>query len=72
MPFTVIRSRTVAGQLASRDEMYQPHLSQDSEVWEFTSALVEERRDGSMYDLAEISEAEARAIMERTRARHSG
>jgi hypothetical protein len=38
-----------------------PHLSQDSEVWEFTSALVEERRDGSMYDLAEISEAEARA-----------
>jgi hypothetical protein len=29
---------------------------------------LEERRDGSMYDLAEISEQEARAIMERTRA----
>jgi hypothetical protein len=28
----------------------------------------EPRRDGSMYDLAEISEQEARAIMERTRA----
>jgi L-alanine-DL-glutamate epimerase-like enolase superfamily enzyme len=31
-------------------------------------ALVEKRRDGSMYDLAEISEAEARAIMECARA----
>jgi hypothetical protein len=69
-PFTVIRSRGVAGQLGSRDEMYRPHLSQDGDVWEFTSALVEERRDGSMYDLAEISELEARAIMERTRAKH--
>jgi hypothetical protein len=68
MPFTVIRSRNVTGHLGSRDEMYRPHLSQDSEVWEFTSALVEGRRDGSMYDLAEISEAEARAIMERARA----
>jgi hypothetical protein len=37
---------------------------------EFTSALVEERRDGSMYDLAEISEQQARAIMERTRAKY--
>jgi hypothetical protein len=70
LPFTVIRSRNVVGHLASRDEMYRPHLSQDSDVWEFTSALIEERRDGSMYDLAEISEAEAHAIMERTCARH--
>jgi hypothetical protein len=69
-PFTVSRSRGVAGQLGSRDEMYRPHLSQDSDVWEFTSALVEERRDGSMHDLAEISEQEARAIMERTRAKY--
>ena len=72
MPFTVIRSRTVAGRLASRDEMYRPHLSQDSEVWEFTSALMEERRDGNMYDLAEISEAEAHAIMQRACARYFG
>jgi hypothetical protein len=68
MPFTVIRSRNADGHLGSRDEMYQPHLSQCSEVWEFTSALIKERRDGSMYDLAEISQAEAHAIMERTRA----
>jgi hypothetical protein len=42
MTFTVIRSRTVAGQLGSRDEMYRPHFSQDGGVWEFTSALIEE------------------------------
>jgi hypothetical protein len=47
---------------------FRPHLSQDGEAWEFTSALIEEARDGSMYDLAEIGEQEARAIMERTRA----
>jgi hypothetical protein len=70
MPFTVIRSRNVVGHLGSRDEMYRPRLSQNSEVWEFTSALIEERRDGSMYGLAEIGEAEARAITERTRASH--
>jgi hypothetical protein len=63
--------RSPAG-VASCDETYRPHLSRDSEVWEFTSALVEERRDGSMYDLAEISEAEACAIMERARARYLG
>jgi hypothetical protein len=40
MTFTVIRSRTVAGQLGSRDEMYRPHFSQDGDVWEFTSALI--------------------------------
>ena len=68
LPFTVIRSRKIAGQLGGRDEMYRPHLSQDGEVWEFTSVLVEEARDGSSYDVHEIGEAEARAIMERTRA----
>jgi hypothetical protein len=36
------------------------------------AALIEERRDCSMSDLAEISEADARAIMERARARHLG
>jgi hypothetical protein len=36
------------------------------------AALIEERRDGSIYDLAEISEADARAIMERARARYLG
>jgi hypothetical protein len=70
MPFTIIRSRGVAGRLGSRDEMYRSHLSQDGEVWEFTFALIEEARDGSMYDLAEIGEQEARAIMERTRAKY--
>jgi hypothetical protein len=70
MPFTVIRSRAVAGRLASRDEIYRPHFSQDGDVWEFTSALVEEARDGSSYDLAEISQNEACAIMERARARY--
>ncbi len=70
MPFTVIRSRGVTDRLSSRDEMYRPHLSQDGEVWKFTSALIEEARDGSMYDLGEISELEARAIMERTRAKY--
>ncbi len=69
VPFTVIRSRGVAGQSGSRDEMYRPHFSQDGDVWEFTSALVEEARDGS-YDLAAISKDEARAIMERARARY--
>jgi hypothetical protein len=53
-----------------RDEMYRTHLSQDSDVWEFTSVLVEEARDGSSYDVAEIGEDEARAIMERTRAKY--
>jgi hypothetical protein len=70
LPFTVIRSRKVAGQLGGRDEMYRPHLSQDYEVWEFTSVLVEEARDGSSYDVDQIGEAEARAIMERTRAKY--
>ncbi len=70
MPFTVIRSRTVAGQRGSRDEMYRPHFSLDGDVWEFTSALVEEARDGSSYDLAEISQDEARTLMERARTRY--
>jgi hypothetical protein len=70
LPFTVIRARKVASQLGGRDEMYRPHLSQEYEVWEFTSVLVEEARDGSSYDIEEISEAEARAIMERTRAKY--
>ena len=59
MPFTVIRSRAVAGQRGSRDEMYRPHFSQDGDVWEFTSVLVEEAREGSSYDIAEISDDEA-------------
>lgn len=50
--------------------MYEATRSQDGEVWEFTSALIEEARDGSMYDLAEISEQEAHAIMERSRAKY--
>jgi hypothetical protein len=50
--------------------MYRPHLSQYGDVWEFTSVLVEEARDGSSYDAEEVSEAAARAIMERTRAQH--
>ena len=70
LPFTVIRPRAVAGDLGGRDEMYRPHLSQGGDVWEFTSVLVEEARDGSSYDLAEVSEDEARAIMERTRDRY--
>ena len=70
LPFTVIRSRKIAGHLGGRDEMYRPHFSQDRDVWEFTSVLVEEARDGSSYHVDEISEAEARAIMERTRARY--
>jgi len=70
LPFTVIRSRKIAGHLGGRDEMYRPHFSQDRDVWEFTSVLVEEARDGSSYDVDEISEAEARAIMERTRAKY--
>ena len=70
LPFTVIRPRAVAGDLGGRDEMYRTHLSQGGDVWEFTSVLVEEARDGSSYDLAEVSEDEARAIMERTRDRY--
>lgn len=70
LPVTVIRSRKIAGHLGGRDEMYRPRLSQDYEVWEFTSVLAGEARDGSSYDVDEISEAEARAIMERTRARY--
>ena len=50
--------------------MYRPHLSQDREVREFTSVLVEEAGDGSSYHVDEISEAAAHAIMERTRARY--
>src|SRR6266498_2239496 len=42
LPFTVIRSRKIAGHLGGRDEMYRPHFSQDRDVWEFTSVLVEE------------------------------
>ena|ERR1022692_220704 len=70
LPFTVIRYRKIAGRLGGRDEMYRPHLSQDHEVWEFTSVLVEEARDGSSYDVTEIGEGEASAIMERTRAKY--
>jgi hypothetical protein len=70
LPFTVIRSRKVVGQLGGRDEMYRPHFSQDRDVWDFTSVLVEEARDGSSYDVEEISKAAARAIMERTRAKY--
>jgi hypothetical protein len=57
LPFTVIRSRKIAGHLGGRDEEYRPHLSQDYDVWEFTSVLIEEARDGSSYDVDEISEA---------------
>ena len=35
-PFAVIRSRNVVGHLGSRGEMYRPHLSKDSEVWEWS------------------------------------
>jgi hypothetical protein len=70
LPFTVVRSRKVAGHLAGRDEEYRPHFSQDGDVWEFSSILIEEARDGSGHDVAEISEDEARAIMQRTRAKY--
>ena len=70
LPFTVIRSRKIAGHLGGRDEMYRPHFSQDRDVWDFTSVLVEEARDGSSYDVTEIGEGEASAIMERTRAKY--
>ena len=70
LPFTVIRSRKIAGQLGGHDEIYRPHFSQDSDVWEFTSVLVEEARDGSSWDVQEISAPEARAIMERTQAKY--
>jgi hypothetical protein len=70
LPFTVIRSRKIAGRPGGRDEMYRPHLSQDHEVWEFTSVLAGEARDGSSYDAGEISDAQARAIMGRTRAKY--
>jgi hypothetical protein len=70
LPFTAVRSRKVAGHLGGRDEEYRPHLSQDGDVWEFSSILIEEARDGSSHDVDEISEAEAHAIMERTRAKY--
>jgi hypothetical protein len=70
MPFTVIRSRAVAGQRGSRDEMYRPHFSQDGDVWEFTAVLIEEARAGSSYDVAGISDDKAQRIMERARARY--
>jgi hypothetical protein len=71
LPFTVIRSRRSYGsQGARRDEMYRPHLSHDGDVWEFTSVLAEEARDGSNYNVKKITEAEAHAIMDRVR--HGG
>lgn len=70
VPFTVIRSSRIAGKFGSRDEMYRPHLSQDGDVREFTATLIEGARDGSMCGLAEISEEEARTLMERTRVKH--
>ena len=70
LPLTVIRSRKVAGHLGGRDEMYRPHFSQDRDIWEFTSVLAGEARDGSSYDVTEIGEGEASAIMERTRAKY--
>jgi hypothetical protein len=70
LPFTVIRSRKIAGHLGGRDEMYRPQLSQDGDVRAFTSVLVEEARDGSSFDVEEVSEDAARAIMKRTRAQY--
>ena len=69
LPFTVVRRRGLSGRRGGRAEMYRPHLSGDREVWEFTSILVEEARDGSSYDVRPISEPEARKIMARTRAK---
>jgi hypothetical protein len=65
------RSRKVTSQFSTRDEIYRLDLSNDGDDWEFTSVMIEEARDGSSHDLAEVSEQEAREIMERTRDRRS-
>lgn len=40
LPFTVVRSRKIAGHLAGRGEEYRPHFSQDGDVREFSSVLI--------------------------------
>jgi hypothetical protein len=55
---------------AEQPVVRHPHLSSDTEIWESTSILVEEARDGSSYDIRPISDTDAQDIMTRTRAKY--